>query len=173
MQIIERSEHRLVVRHEPWDVWLSTVFTVLVGSLIVVYALINGRVLLLLAGATLVVVIPLLTAHVARLVTATFDRATGQIEVVRRGPFGTRVRAAPLGDVTGVECARFLERQPRSIRDRRPRWRAGGDFVVRLRLASGKTLSLASMRSCELGHHRQLAAAIRSFLGLEAEERVA
>jgi hypothetical protein len=173
MQIVERNEQRLVVRHEPWDVWLSTGFTVLVGILIVAYALMHERVLLLLAGATFVVAVPLFTAHVARLVTATFDRASGRIEVVRRGLFGTRVRTAPLGDVTGVECSPFLERQPRSIRDRRLRWRSGGGFVVRLRLTSGKTLSLASMRSCELGHHRQLASAIRSFLGLEAEERVA
>lgn len=173
MQIIERSEHRLVVRHEPWDVWLSTVFTVLVGMLIVVYALMHRRVLLLTAGATFVVIVPLLTAHLARLVTAIFDRSTGYIEVVRRGPFGTQVRTARLADVTGVECSQFLERQPRSMRDRRPKWRSRGAFVVRLRLASGKTLSLASMRSCELGHHRQLAAAIRSFLGLHAEERVA
>jgi hypothetical protein len=173
MQIVERNEQRLVVRHEPWDVWLSTGFTVLVGVLIVAYALMHERVLLLLAGATFVVAVPLVTAHVARLVTATFDRSSGQIEVVRRGLFGTRVRSAPLQDVTGVECAEFLDRQPRSIRDRRPRWRSEGAFVVRLRLASGKTLSLASMRSCELGHHRQLAAAIRSFLGIDTEERVA
>lgn len=173
MQIIERSEQRLVVRHEPWDVWLSTAFTVLVGILIVVYALMHDRLLLLVAGGTFVVVVPLLTAHMARLVTAIFDRAAGRVEVVRRGPFGAQIRTAALADVAGVECSPFRERQPRSIRDRRPRWRSRGAFVVRLRLASGKTLSLASMRSCELGHHRQLAAAIRSFLGLGAEERVA
>ena len=173
MRIVERNKERLVVRHEPWSVWLSTTFAMLVGALIVAYGVLQRQYVVLAVGVVFVVAVPLVTAHVARLVTATFDRAAGLITVERRGPFGSMTRSVPMDQVIGVECSPFTVRQPRSIRERRPPLGAEGAYVVRLRLSDEKTLSLASMRSCERGHHSQLAVAIRAFLGIETEQHVA
>ncbi len=172
MRIVERNEERLVVRHEPWSVWHSTTSAMLVGALIVAYGVLQRQYIVLVAGVVLVVAVPLITAHVARLVTATFDRAVGRITVERRGPFGVVTRSVPMERVVGVECSPFAPRRPRSIRERRPSLSTTGAFVVRLKLADDKTLSLASMRSGERGHHSQLAEAIRSFLGIPTEQHV-
>ena len=173
MRIVERSEERLVVRHEPWSVWLSTAFAMLVGALIVAYGVLQQQYVVLGLGIVLVVAIPLLTAHVARPITATFDRAAGLITVEGRGPFGSVRRTVPLDQVIGVECSPFTTRRPRSLRERRPTLGVEGAYLVRLTLSDDKTLSLASMRSSEQGRHCQLAVAIGSFLGIDTGQNVA
>jgi hypothetical protein len=172
MQIIERTDDRLIVHHKPWNAWLSTAFTVAVGVLIVAYGAMNVQPVALSAGVGFVVVLPLLTAHFARPIWVTFDRQVGLATVVRSGMFGRSTQEIALSDVTGVECCDFVGRRPRSILERL-QFIPPGQYVVRLILASGKTLSLASLQSCERGEHNQLAQVIRSFLGLEAQAQVA
>jgi hypothetical protein len=172
MQIIERTDERLIVHHKPWNAWFTTAFTVAVGALIVAYGVMHVQPVALTAGVSFVFVLPLLTAHFARPIWVTFDRGVGQVTVVRRGVFGERAQTLPLADVTGVECCNFVGRRPRTILERF-QFSPPGQYVVRLILASGKTLSLASLQSCERGEHNQLAETIRSFLGVGSEARVA
>jgi hypothetical protein len=172
MKIIERTDERLVVHHQPWNVWFTTAFTTAVGALIVTYGAMNGQPVVLTTGVAFIVVLPVLTAHFARPIWVTFDRTAGRVTLVRRGVIGERARTIPLSDVTGVECCDFVGRRPRSTLERL-QFQPPGQYVVRLTLASGKTLSLASLQSCEHGHHNQLAQAIRSFLGSGTKARVA
>lgn len=172
MKIIERTDNRLIVHHKPWNAWFTTAFTVAVGALIVSYGLMNERPVALTAGIGFVFVLPLLTAHFARPIWVTFDLAVGAVTVVRRGVFGTHTRTIPIDQVTDVECCNFVGRRPRTLGERF-QFNPPGQYVVRLLLTSGKTLSLASLQSCERGHHSQLAEAIRSFLDTAAQARVA
>ena len=172
MQIIERTDNRLIVHHKPWNAWFTTAFTVAVGALIISYGVMNEQTVALTAGMGFVFVLPLLTAHFARPVWVTFDRLAGMVTVVRRGVFGTHTRTIPIDHVTDVECCTFVGRKPRTVGERF-QFSPPGQYVVRLMLTSGKTLSLASLQSCERGHHSQLAEAIRSFLGTERRARVA
>jgi hypothetical protein len=172
MQIIERTDDRLIVHHKPWNAWLTTAFTVAVGALVVTYGVMHVQPVALTAGVGFVFVLPLLTAHFARPIWVTFDRRNGSVTLLRRGVFGRRTQRIPLSEVTGVECCDFVGRRPRTFLERL-QFNPPGQYVVRLILASGKTLSLASLQSCERGQHNQLAQVIRSFLGFEAQARVA
>jgi hypothetical protein len=173
MQIVERTDDRLVVRHEPWHVWLPTAFAVAVGGLIVAYGSLAPAPLILGLGLTIVVVAPVFAAHFARIVTVTFDKAAGQATVERRGPFGLRRRTASLADVVRIDLEEYRHRKPRSFVERVLCAIPTRCYVVRLILRSERTFSLAGIRSGEVSAHRQLAAVLSAFLELESPARVA
>lgn len=173
MQIVERTDDRLVVRHEPWHVWLPAAFAVAFGGLVVAYGAMAPAPLILGLGLTIVVIAPVFAAHFARVITVTFDKAAGQVTVERRGPFGLRRRAASLADVVRVDLEEYRYRKPRSIAERILCAIPTRCYLVRLVLQSERTFSLAGIRSGEVSHHRQLAAVLNAFLELDTPARVA
>lgn len=173
MQIVERTDDRLVVRHEPWHVWLPAAFAVAFGGLVVAYGAMAPAPLILGLGLTIVVIAPVFAAHFARIVTVTFDRVAGAVTVERRGPFGVRTRTASLADVVRIDLSEFRYRKPRSLVERILCAIPTRCYLVRLVLQSERTFSLAGIRSGEVSHHRQLAAVLNAFLELDTTARVA
>lgn len=173
MQIVERTDDRLVIRHEPWNVWLPAGFAVALAGLVVAYGAMAPSPLVLGIGLTVVVVAPAMAAHLARIVTVTFDKAAGQVTVEGRGPFGLRRRSAALEEVVRIDLAEFAYRKPRSLPERILCAIPTRCYLVRLVLRSERTFSLAGIRSSEISAHRQLAAVLQSFLELPSVARVA
>jgi len=173
MQIVERTDDRLVIRHEPWHVWLPTAFAVAVGGLIAAYGAMAPAPLILGLGLTIVVIAPVFAAHFARIVTVTFDKAGGQVTVERRGPFGLRRRTAALSEVVRIDLEEFRYRKPRSLVERILCAIPTQCYLVRLVLQSERTFSLAGIRSGEVSKHRQLASVLNAFLGLDSSARIA
>jgi hypothetical protein len=173
MQIVERTDDRLVIRHEPWNVWLPAAFTVAFGGLVVAYGAMAPSPLVLGIGLTLVVIAPVLAAHFARIVTVTFDKGLGQVTVERRGPFGLRRRSASLDEVVRIDLSEFKYRKPRALLERILCAVPTRCYVVRLVLRSERTFSLAGIRSGEVSSHRQIVAVLSAFLELESSARVA
>ena len=173
MQIVERTDDCLVIRHEPWHVWLPTAFAVALGGLITAYGAMAPAPLILGLGLTIVVIAPVFAAHFARVITVTFDKAAGQVTVERRGPFGLRRRAASLADVVRIDLEEYRYRKPRSLAERILCAIPTRCYLVRLVLQSERTFSLAGIRSGEVSQHRQLAAVLNAFLELDITARVA
>lgn len=166
MEIVRQTDTQLVIRHEPWSAWLLTGFAVLLGVLVTAYGALERQSLVFLLGIVLIVVPPVVVGIRARVVTATFDKQAEQVVVLRRGLMGSERVVVPLRDVVRIDCSEFRSRLPRTAVDRWLPKLTQECYVVRLVLNSGRTVSLVGMRSGEVSHHIQLAAATRSFLGL-------
>ncbi len=170
MEIVQQTDTRLVIRHEPWSAWLLTGFAALLGVLVTAFGVLERRPVVFLLGVALIVVPPILVGLFARVVTATFDKQADKVVVLRRGLMGSERVTVPMGDVVRVDCSEFRSRLPRTVVERWLPKLTQQCYVVRLVLNSGRTLSLIGMRSGEVSHHSQLASATRSFLGLATSE---
>ncbi len=172
MEIVQQTDTRLVIRHEPWSAWLLTGFAALLGVLVTAFGTLERRPVVFLLGLALIVVPPIVVGLFARVVTATFDKQANRVTVRRRGLMGSQRLVVPMHDVVRVDCSEFRTRLPRTVVERWLPKLTQECYVVRLVLNSGRTLSLIGMRSGEMSHHTQLATAARSFLGLGPSEEL-
>jgi len=145
MKVLEQTLTKLILQELPWIVVLIGVVFLLVGLSVAF----SGQLLGLLFTAIGI----LSLVFMAEVVTCTFDKTLGCMNLKRRGLFKTKVIEHPIEEISGVQLEESRDSESSTYR-------------VSLVLVSGKRVPLTSYYSTGLRGKQKTAQDIAAFLGV-------